>query len=110
MQALSISCCFMVILGVPHYRQLGQSGCQAACAAMMIDYQNREIRRADEARLTTLLKDFSFRFKPKNGEDAPAITGLVAHTLGKMGFTVSFYSRNPSGDGITGLQFLKSRP
>jgi len=96
----------MKILDAPHYRQAGGSDCQAACAAMMMDYWTRRGDGGSEERLKALFEEFAFSFVPTEG-DCPAITGLVALTIAGKGFTVDFYSKNPDGGGTQGLAFLR---
>ncbi len=100
----------MIPLNVPHYCQRDQSACQAACAAMLLDYWNNRTDGGTEERLSNLLDEFSFEFRPESGKIPPAITGLVAMAIAKFGFTVDFYSTNPDGGGIEGLRFLKDPP
>ena len=97
----------MKLIRVPHYNQGGNSDCQAACAAMVIDYWRQQDSGCDATRLRQLLKDFSFGFRPESGEVPPAITGLVALAIARSGLSVDFNSNNPDGGGVVGLDFLK---
>ena len=96
----------MKLLDVPHYNQVGRSDCQAACAAMLMDYWLGRENGGNAERINRLLESFSFGFRPESGKVPPAITGLVALAMAESGLLVDFYSKNPDGGGIGGLGFL----
>ena len=98
----------MRLIDAPHYVQGSNSDCQAACAAMIVDYWAQRDSGCDATRLRQLLEEFSFGFRPESGNIPPAITGLVALTLVRSGLSVEFNSDNPDGGGVEGLYFLKA--
>lgn len=100
----------MRLLNVPHYLQQTVEDCQAACAAMAMDYLDGVYDDAVAQRLPGLLSDFAFGFRPASGVIPPAVTGLVAASIAGKGYVVDFYTTNPDVAGTQGLQFLKSPP
>jgi hypothetical protein len=100
----------MRTIKVPHYKQMTPSDCQAACAAMVLDYFAARSDGGTPERLAELMDEFSFGFRPESGRSPPAITGLVAITVAKKGFSVAFYSKCPDGGGPEGLAFLRNLP
>jgi len=96
----------MKLIDVPHYNQAGRSDCQAACAAMVMDYWLGRDNDGGAERIKRLLESFALGFRPESGAIPPAITGLVAKAIAKNGFTINFYSANADGGGIEGLRFL----
>jgi len=99
----------MKLLDVPHYSQVDSIDCQAACAAMVLDYWDDRKDGGSAERIARLLEEFSFGFRPQTGHLPPAITGLVALVVARKGFSVDFYSKNPDGGGFEGLKFLKNQ-